>query len=167
MEAGSTTESTVSLSKLNASFSMEDLIFALKPPGFIWICNCLEFAWLHGPQKVVGTSSPLCKPWVSTLVQLTCQHPLFVEKNDPSRPISARARANLEQNPMAFTVIFFFQLPRLFVLWSCWHCSDSSLFLCRRRKLSVCWEVQLQPVFGSLYWQPNCNSSWNEALFFS
>lgn len=62
MKAGNTTGMTVGLSKLNLSFSAEDLIFALKTPGFLLVCNCLEFAWLHGPLEVVGTSSPLCKP---------------------------------------------------------------------------------------------------------
>lgn len=49
------TEMTVSLSKL--SFLMEDLIVVLKTPGFILVCNCLRFPWLHGLLEVVGKSS--------------------------------------------------------------------------------------------------------------
>lgn len=125
--------------------SMEDLICALKSPGFILVCNCLEFAQLHWLPKIVGISRPSCGLWVSMCVQvvLRVNIPYLGEKKDPLGPISAKARAKLEQNPMSFTVIFFFQLPLLFISWCCWHCRDSLLFLYCTQKLSVCWEVPL------------------------
>lgn len=126
-------------------FSMEEPICALKSPAFILVCNCLEFAQLHWLPKIVGISRPLCRLWVSMCVQvvLRVNSLIWGEKKDPLGPISAKARAKQEQNPMSFTVILFFQLPLSFISWCCWHCRDSLLFLCCTQKLSVCWEVPL------------------------
>lgn len=48
-------------------------------------------------------------------VVLRVNIPYLGEKKDPLGPISAKARAKLEQNLVSFTVIFFFQLPLPFI----------------------------------------------------
>lgn len=113
-----------------------------------WTCKRLVslwsmIVWAHlaaWTREAAGLLSWCCRnQHLRSLCQVSTS--LIYGKNDPLGPISVSARANLAQGACGCYSLLFSLSSRLFILLSCWHCRDGSLF-CHWWKLSVCWEVQ-------------------------